>query len=158
MNGISVRNWRAGVPLIAGLLFAIAPYGASGQAGLAESPSNVECLERLEMPEYPPLARQARIEGTQTVKVVLSGEGTVRTVESSFQAKIAEVEKAFKKSAERAINASQLSKTCGGKTITLIFHYELHVGGDKPLFAFGPPNQFWVRAVPFYAMPETAAK
>jgi len=39
MNRISGRNWRASAPLIAGLLFVIAPYRASGQAGPAESPA-----------------------------------------------------------------------------------------------------------------------
>ncbi len=85
MNRISGRNWRAGAPLITGLLLVIAPYRASGQAGPAESPSNIGCLERLEMPDYPPLPRQARIQGIQTVKVLLSEQAIVQTVESSSQ-------------------------------------------------------------------------
>ena len=96
MNRISGRNWRAGAPLIAGLLLVIVPYPASGQTGPAESPSNIECLERLEMPDYPPLARLARIQGIQTVKVLLSEQATVQTVENSLQAGTAAAEKAYK--------------------------------------------------------------
>lgn len=124
------------------------------------------------MPEYPPLPRQASIQGIQTVKVLLSGHATVQTVESSIQVRPAAVQtvessiqarpdpvvKAFEESAEKAMKNSRFSKTCGGKTITLIFHYELREDDSKSLFAFGPPNHFWVRAGPFYVMPEVSVK
>ena len=143
-----------GVPLIAGLLLVMAPYRASGQAGLAESPSNIGCLERLEMPDYPPLPRQARIQGTQTVRVLLSEQATVQTVESSIQVRTTAVEKAFRESAEKALKNSQFVKTCGGKTITLIFHYEYRDDPNRSsLVAFGPPNHFWIRHGPVYMTP-----
>jgi hypothetical protein len=119
------------------------------------------------MPDYPPLPRQAHIQGTQTVKVLLSEQATVQTVESSFQARTAAaekaykgsaVEKAFNGSAEKALKDSRFSKTCGGKTITLVFHYEVREDDNKSLFAFEPPNHFWMRAGPFYVMPEVSFK
>jgi len=61
------KNWRTGASLIAGLLLMITPYRASAQPGPAESPSNIECLERLEIPDYPPLPRQAGIQAIQTI-------------------------------------------------------------------------------------------
>jgi hypothetical protein len=158
MNRISGRNCRAVAPLIAGLLFLIAPYRASSQAGPAESPSNIGCLERLEMPDYPPLPRAASIQGTQTVKVLLSEQATVQAVEGSLETRSTGVERYFKESAEKALKKSRFSKTCGGKTITLVFHYELREDDSKSLFAFQPPNQFWIRAGPSYMMPEAAGK
>ncbi len=149
---------RAGAPLIAGLLLVIAPYRAPGQAAPEESPSNIGCVEHLEMPDYPPLPRQARIQGIQTVKVLLSEQATVQTVQSSIQARPALVEKAFKESAEKAVKNSRFSKTCGGKTVTLVFQYELRADDSKSLFAFEPPNHFWIRAGPFEAMPEVSVK
>ena len=74
MNPISDKNWRVGASLIVGLLLVIAPYRASGQPGPAEGPSNIECLEHLEVPDYPPLPSQARIRVIQTVKVLLSDQ------------------------------------------------------------------------------------
>jgi hypothetical protein len=60
----------------------------------------------------------------------------------------------FKEGAEKALKNSRFSKTCGGKTITLVFHYEIRVDPDGPsLFAFGPPNHFWIRYGPAYANP-----
>ena len=135
----------------------ITPYRASAQPGPAESPSNIECLERLEIPDYPPLPRQARVQGIQTVKVLLSDRATAQTVESSLQNSNSRVvdltKKEFTESAEKAVKNSRFSKTCGGKTITLVFHYELSNDDNKSLFAFAPPNHFWIRDGPVYANP-----
>jgi hypothetical protein len=154
MNPISDKNWRARASLFAGLLLVIAPYRASAQPGLAESPSNIECLMHLEVPDYPPLPRTARIQAIQTVKVLLSDQATIQNIVTSLQGKAIGVEKDFKEGAEKALKNSQFSKTCGGKTITLVFHYEMR---DDPnsssLFAFGPPNQFWIRYGPVYVNP-----
>jgi hypothetical protein len=112
------------------------------------------------MPDYPPLPRQARIEGIQTVTVLLSEQATLQTVESSLQARVrgALLESTFKESAEKALKNSGFSKTCGGKTITLVFHYEFRMDDNKSLVAFGPPNHFWIRAGPSYFMPEVSVK
>jgi len=159
MNPISDKNWRAGASLIAGLLLMIAPYRASGQPGPAESPSNIECLERLEIPDYPPLARQAHIQVMQTVKVLLSGHAAVQNIESSLQGKHPTVDKDFKEGAEKALKNSRFSKTCGGKTVALVFHYEIRDDPNRSsLFAFGPPNHFWIRYGPVYVNPEVTVK
>jgi hypothetical protein len=155
MNRHSGWNWRAGAPLTAGILLMIASYGVSGQAAPAEGPSNIECLERLEVPEHPPLPRAVHIQGVQTVRVLLSEQSTVQTVESTIQVRTSAVEKIFKDSAEKAIRNSRFSKSCGGKAITLIFHYELRDDDSKSLFAFQPPNHFWIRAGPFYIQPSS---
>jgi hypothetical protein len=95
MNPIFDKGWRAGALLIAGLLLTIAPYRASGQPGSVESPSNIECLESLEIPDYPPLARQAQIQVIQTVKVLLSDQATTQGVEQSFQGKEVKLDRLF---------------------------------------------------------------
>jgi hypothetical protein len=110
MNPISYKNWTGGASLIAGLLLVIAPYRALGQPGPVESPSNIECLERLEIPDYPPLPRQARIQAIQTVKVLLSDQSSVKTVESSLQGKAFGLEKHFREGAEKALKNSRFSR------------------------------------------------
>ena len=159
MNPISNQNWRVGASLIACLLLMIAPYRASGQPGPAESPSNIECVEQLEIPDYPPLARQARIQVIQTVKVLLSDLATVQNIEQSLQGKVVKLDRFFKEGAEKALKNSRFSKTCGGKTVTLVFHYEIREDRNtSSLFAFGPPNHFWIRYGPVYVNPEVTAK
>jgi hypothetical protein len=159
MNPISDKNWRVGASLIAGLLVVIAPYRASGQPGPAETPSNIECLERLEIPDYPPLPRQARIQTIQTIKVLLSDQATVQSIEQSLQGKVVKLDQLFKEGAERALKNSRFSKTCGGKTIMLVFHYEIRDDPNRSsLFAFGPPNHFWIRYGPVYVDKEVSGK
>jgi hypothetical protein len=160
MNPISHKDWRAGASLVAGLLLMmVALYRASGQPGPAENPSNIECLERLEIPEYPPLPRTARIQVIQTVRMILSDQAAVQDIESSLQGKAIGVEKDFKEGAEKALRSSRFLKACGGKTIVLVFHYEFR---DDPngssLFAFGPPNHFWIRYGPVYVNPAVSVK
>jgi hypothetical protein len=162
MNRISAKNSRAGAWPIAGILLLFTPNFALGQPGHDESLSNVECLVRLETPEYPPLARQAGLQATQTVKVFLSDKAAVQKVGHSIQWKANNLrgkaadntEAFFNDAADKAVKGSGFSKTCGGKTITLVFHYEIR---DDPhrssLFAFGPPNHFWIRYGPVYINP-----
>jgi len=159
MNPISDKNWRVGALLIAGLFLVIAPYRASGQPGPGEGSSNIECLDHLEVPNYPPLARQARVQAIQTVKVLLSDQATVQRIELSLQGKAINADRLFKADAEKALKISRFSKTCGGKTITLVFHYELYNDDSgRSIFAFEPPNHFWIRYGPVYVNPEVSVK
>ncbi len=49
--------------------------------------------------------------------------------------------------------------TSGGKTITLVVHYELRDDArTSSLFAFGPPNHFWIRYGPVYVNPEASGR
>lgn len=145
--------FRVGALLITGVILVIAPYRASGQSGAAGSPSNIECVEHLEIPNYPPLARQANIQVIQTVTVLLSDQAAVQNVEQSLQGTVVKLDRLFKGSAEKALKNSGFSKTCGGKTITLVFHYEIRTDSNGSPFAFGPPNHFWIRAGPVYVNP-----
>jgi hypothetical protein len=150
MNPISDKNWRIGASLIACLLVVIAPRRASGQPEPVESPSNIECLEHLEIPDYPPLARTGRLQATQTVKVLLSDQATVQNIELSLQEKSVNLGTLFKEGAEKALKNSRFSKTCGGKTITLVFRYEVTF---EKSFAFEPPNHFLIRSGAVYVNP-----
>jgi len=145
--------------LIVGLLLMIVPSSGPGQALPGESPSNIECVERLEIPDYPRLPRQARIQATQTVRVLLSEQGTAERIESSSQGNAVNVDRFFKDGTEKALRNSHYAKSCGGKTITLVFHYELRDDPNRSsLFAFEPPNQFWSRYGPVYVNPAASAK
>jgi hypothetical protein len=99
------------------------------------------------------------MQAIQTVNVLLSDQATVQNIESILQGKHPTVEKDFKEGAEKAIKNSRFSKTCGGKTITLVFHYEFRDDPNRAsLFAFGPPNHFWIRYGPVYVNPEVSSE
>jgi hypothetical protein len=157
MNPIFDRNRGAGALLTAGVLLLIALYRAAGQTGPTEDKSNIGCVEHLEIPEYPPLARVARSKVTQIVKVLLSDHATIERVESSVQGKAANLlERPFKEGAEEALKNSRFSKTCSGKTITLVFDYE--PSNDVRLWAFEPPNHFLIRTGSVTINPSVSGK
>jgi len=157
MKANSDRNWMARASLIAGLLLVAAPHRVSAQPEPGKSSSNIDCVERLEVPHYPPLARTARIQATQTAKVLLSDQASIQSIELSIQGKAVNTEEFFKDGAEKSLKNSRFSKTCGGKTITLVFSYELS-DNDRFPFAFEPPNHFSIRSGPVYVNPQVSVK
>jgi hypothetical protein len=121
--------------------------------------SNIQCVERLEIPEYPALPRQARIQGTQTVVVLLADGASIATVESKFRSISGRTNTYFTATAESAIRHSRFAQACAGKTVKVIFHYEFREGdAADSMFAFGSPNHFWIRAGPVLVMPESPQK
>jgi len=145
-------GWRTAIPLIHTLLVLTVAPSASAQLGEKDSPSGIECLERLEVPNYPALPRQARIQGTLTVKVQLSDQSSVKSVESTFQGLSGRTNTLFEVDANRAMRESRFLKTCASRPVTLIFHYEFRET-EGPLFAFRYPNEFWIRAAPVLVNP-----
>ena len=65
------------------------PFGSAyAQAGKTKQPqgdSGAACIERLEIPDYPILARQAVISGTVTAIVLLSTEASVQSVSTKAE-------------------------------------------------------------------------
>ncbi len=118
---------------------------------------NIDCIERLEIPEYPQLPRQIRLQGTQTVLVVLSDRASVLRIESDFRTEAGRTNTYFKAAAEDAIKHSFFFGKCASKTVTLVFHYELSdVGSTNSPFAFEYPNHFWIRTGAVLVMPSSS--
>lgn len=111
-------------------------------AKVVQEPSESRCIERLEMPVYPVLARAARLQSVVTARLLVKEKGTVLRIESD--AKFTETPQLFKLAAEQAIRASRFRVSCAGKTVVVIFHFELTM--KEPTMAFGYPNHFYVRA------------
>jgi hypothetical protein len=141
----SSRIWSVTCLWFAGLLMLTTVPRASAQ--LRNTQSGAECLEKLEVPNYPALPRQARIQGTLTVEVQLSDRAAVQSVRSTFKGNDGRTNELFAADAERAIRDSRFSRACVGRSVTLIFHYEFRET-EGPLFTFAPPNEFWIRSAP----------
>jgi hypothetical protein len=125
------------------LIFALYTWPALAQSN-QESDPNMSCVERLEMPVYPPLAAAVRLSGSVTATVVVASDGSVQTNVVGHRLLVAAVEKATRSSVFR--------KTCGGKSIGLIFNFVLAEDLDPDRLpqrvSFGYPNQFWISVPP----------
>jgi hypothetical protein len=100
-----------------------------------EADSNMSCVERLEMPVYPPLAHQARISGSVTATVVVASDGSIQTK--------AEGHKLLAPAVERALRASAFRSDCSGKSVRLIFNFGFDSDPGKRV-SYGYPNRFWI--------------
>jgi hypothetical protein len=112
--------------------------------------TNTSCIENLQVPFYPPLARLARLFGTFTVSVVLGPDSAVQTISS--ESMISQTARAiFVPAVAKAIRASSFVHSCGGKTVKLVFYFVLGDGAPSDHgqdVSFGYPNRFWISAPP----------
>ena len=116
---------------------------------ISDDPANASCIERLQVPVYPPLAKMARITETATVSVMLGPDAAIQSISSES---VTQSRKAiFVPAVEKAIRASSFAPGCGGKTVKLVFHFVL--GESAPSdhgqdVSFGYPNRFWISVPP----------
>lgn len=106
--------------------------------------ANTNCVKRLEMPTYPSLAKYAEITGTATTSIALDAEARVQKVETSFTGRSLAM---FEPSLNAALKKSDFQKDCAGKTVRIVFHFEImgRIADDpKVTVAYGYPNEFWI--------------
>lgn len=122
-----------------------------------DTESNTSCLERLRMPVYPKLAEQARISGSLTATVTLNPDGSVQRTVLETGSGSATAKRLFPAAVEQALRASAFRKTCGGKSVKLVFNFvlgeELDPNGLPQTVSFGYPNQFWISVPPRLVQP-----
>jgi hypothetical protein len=126
------------------------------RVGMAQNPfepeTNIGCVERLQMPTYPPLARQAQVEATITASVLLSPKPTVQQqVTTQFKSKTQRSAAILMPTVEKAIQEAAFRSDCTGKTVVLIFDFKVTgppSGNPKQSVSFGYPNKFWIVTEP----------
>lgn len=115
-----------------------------GMAYAQDSESNMSCVERLQMPLYPPLASQARISSSVSATAIVASDGSAQTKITGHPV--------LAEAAEKALRASTFRPACVGKSVRLVFNFVLdedHDPGRLPQrVAFGYPNQFWISVAP----------
>jgi len=132
-----------------------------GQA-VTESVANVSCFERIIVPDYPALARQARISADVTVSVVIGSDSASHQITTQVEklqpARLAgsktgskaggDIGRLFSERVEKAVRSSTFNNQCVGKTVELVFGFELGndmpVEGSKQTISFSYPNRFTI--------------
>jgi hypothetical protein len=133
------------------LLAPILLAAAVAQQAPADDTTNVECVEKLRLPAYPPLAKAARVKATLTVVVHLASDATADAVSISGENRAL-----FVVDVEKSIRRSLFNPGCGGRSITLVFEF---VFGDaisrsgQNTYGFHYPNRYLITAPPMVVNP-----
>jgi hypothetical protein len=127
------------------LTFALCSWTALAQTN-QDADSNMSCVERLQMPAYPPLAAAARISGKLAVTVAISPGGAIQ--KASVDVELGTVNaKLLVPAVETALRASAFRSDCSGKSVRLIFNFGFDSDQGKAV-SFGYPNKFWISVPP----------
>ncbi len=136
---------------------------ASGQTDRPlpwQADSNIGCVERLEIPRYPPLATQARIEGTITASVLISPEGVPKPLGTEAASKFAQAKNLLSQPVWKVISDGKFRSDCAGNIVKLVFHFTLKGISNNPrqTVSFGYPNVFWIASETPHYQPITTGK
>jgi len=125
----------------------------------AQDSTNIYCVERMEIPRYPLLPSQARIEGSITASVALSSDGVVHDIKITAQSKSRQAKNLFGPTVGKVIRAAQFRSGCSEKAIKLVFHFDLKGMSDSPKasMSYGYPNVFWIVSEAPLVQPEAQA-
>ena len=126
----------------------------------AQGSANVDCVERIEIPRYPPLATQAQIDDSITAFVDLSSDGAVHDIKVTAQSRYRQAKNLFGPPVEKVIRAAQFRSGCAEKPVKLVFHFNLKGQSEEPKLSmsFGYPNVFWIISEAPLFQPEAQAR
>jgi hypothetical protein len=103
----------------------------------------LECVERLTMPRYPPIAQSARVAMDDVVaSVQLSAEGAVQSVSFNSPGPDSFM-KLLSPSIEEIVRTAKFKRECGGRVVPLAFDFRLSMRDDDyGRVSFRYPNHF----------------
>lgn len=115
--------------------FGIAQQGGRGRGGgrgqpAAEPPPppdpGFECFEHVETPEFPQSALRAHVDGTVYIWVQVTPQGAPDKIDTQVASAWGDGPKLLTPAVEKAVRASKFKPECAGKTVAVVFRYELH--------------------------------
>jgi len=122
-----------------------------------ESGANISCIERLIVPNYPALANMARIAADVKVSVMIGHEPATHRITTQVEKTHGDIKRLFSERVEKAIRSSTFNHQCLGRTIELVFSFELGndmpVEGSKQTISFSYPNRFTITSAATIVQP-----
>jgi Gram-negative bacterial TonB protein C-terminal len=135
--------------LVLAIALSIAQYGRAQQGGrgggggraqqqaapAAPADPGFECFEHAETAEFPQSALRAHIDGTVYIRVQVTAQGTAGKIDTQVASAWADGPKLLTAAAEKAVRASKFKAECAGKTVAVVYRYDLHdeaIASPKP--------------------------
>jgi hypothetical protein len=125
-------------------------------SGQANDNPNAACVEMLQLPAYPLLARQAGLAGTLTVTVNTGPDGKVQQLSARPNLNNDRAQSVLLIPVQKAIRSSQFRPDCTGKQVILVFEFRINGDPDdhqQQEMAFGFPNRFRITTRPLRFQP-----
>ena len=118
---------------------------------MAQTPqagAHIECVERLQVPSFGPVAQAAKQVGTVEARITVGKEGTV--TQSSIE--LTSPDPRLADEVKMMILLSKFSRRCDRQIVRLRFTFIREEGEPVdypvPLIIFLPPNEFEIRSLP----------
>ena len=90
-----------------------------------------ECIAHADTPDFPQAALQAHVDGTVYVWAKLTPQGTLDKIDTQVASAWADGSKLLAPPVEKVIRAATFKPECAGKTVAVVYRYEL-VGNPEP--------------------------
>jgi hypothetical protein len=103
--------------------------GGRGQPAAEPPPPpepGFECFEHVETPEFPQSALRAHVDGTVYIRVQVTPQGAADKIDTQVASSWGDGPKLLTPAVEKAVRASKFKPECAGKTVAVVFRYELH--------------------------------
>lgn len=111
--------------------------GGRGQQAPPAPPANpgFECFDKVETPEFPAAALQAHVDGTAWLSIHLTPQSAVEKIDTQITSAWGKATAMLQPAVEKAVRASKFKDSCAGKTVDVVYRYELHgeaIANPKP--------------------------
>jgi hypothetical protein len=120
-------------------------FGSAEAQEDRSAPGSIQCIESLEIPKYPPLARSARLGGTVQVHAVIAHR-------SATQITVDGAHRILQEAVETSMSNSEFSSSCDKEGIHVVFIFKIEgsqtVNRDTGVVKFRWPNEFTITVRP----------
>lgn len=117
--------------------------GCPAQKPQAPDP-HMSCIETLEIPAYPALATQGRMEGgVFRVSIDPGQAGTARRIRIDSNS---HYKPFFEPAIQASMRKSSFLPACSSQTVEVVFNFTLGDNPPRETVAFRYPNEFWITA------------
>jgi hypothetical protein len=127
--------------------------GGRGAAAPPAPPANpgFECFANVETPEFPLAALQARVDGTLWLSIHLTPQAGIDKIDTQVTSAWGTAKTLLTPAVEKAVRASKFKSDCAGKTVDVVYRYELHgdpIASPKPTNRMDAPNIMYIESAP----------
>ena len=115
------------------------------------SSDGLACFENLGTPDYPKTALQAHVDGSVWTTTHVTPQGVVEKVETQVVSAWGDGPKMLTPPVEKAIRAAKIKSECAGKTVSVVFRYQLHgeaTPNPKVTSRTEAPNLMYIESQP----------